>query len=242
MPATFTIAPSGARLPFSTTTPPVGDIAFDTGRTTSCLGREAHIGEVFGDRPAGHGHAVAVQIAAVEQRLHQHRHAADIVQIFHYVTSARLQVADIRRALEDFADRVQVEIDPGLVGDRWQVQTGIGRAAGRGDDGRGVFERFAGHDVARAQVAAQQLHDRLARRLGIGVARIVGRRRAGRAGQGQPDRLGHRGHRIRGEQPAARAGRGQATHSSSCSSSSVSLPTLCARPPRTRRRSSRPCP
>ena len=37
MPATFTIAPCGARLPFSTTTPPVGDIAFETGRTTSWL-------------------------------------------------------------------------------------------------------------------------------------------------------------------------------------------------------------
>ena len=31
MPATFTIAPSGARLPFSPTTPPVGEIGFDTG-------------------------------------------------------------------------------------------------------------------------------------------------------------------------------------------------------------------
>ena len=35
MPATFTMAPSGARFPRSPTTPPVGVIGFDTGRMTS---------------------------------------------------------------------------------------------------------------------------------------------------------------------------------------------------------------
>ena len=35
-PATFTIAPSGARLPLSPTTPPVGVIGADVGTTTSC--------------------------------------------------------------------------------------------------------------------------------------------------------------------------------------------------------------
>ena len=35
MPATFTIAPSGARLPFRPTTPPVGVIGLSAGRTTS---------------------------------------------------------------------------------------------------------------------------------------------------------------------------------------------------------------
>ena len=38
MPATLTIAPSGASEPFKPTTPPVGDRGLDTGRMTSCLG------------------------------------------------------------------------------------------------------------------------------------------------------------------------------------------------------------
>ena len=38
MPATFTIAPSGARLPCRPTTPPVGVIGLSAGRTTSWSG------------------------------------------------------------------------------------------------------------------------------------------------------------------------------------------------------------
>ncbi len=148
-----------------------------------------------------------MQIAAVEQRLHQHRHAADIVQILHHIAAARLQIADIGGALADFAKCVQIEIDAGLVGDRRDVQSAIGRAAGGGDHGRGVLDRLASDDVARADVPAQQFHDRLPRGLGIGVARIIGRRGAGRAGQGEADRLRHAGHRVGGEEAAARAGR-----------------------------------
>ena len=170
--------------------------------------REDHILQVFSDRLTGDRHAIAVQIAAVEQGLHQHRHAADIVQILHHVPSARLEIADIRGALADLAEIMQVELDAGLVGDRRQMQSAIGRAAGRGDDCRGVFERLAGDDVARPNVALDQFHHRPARGLRVGVARIVWRRRAGRARQCQPDRLGNAGHRVGGEETAARTRRG----------------------------------
>src|ERR1700751_4240178 len=70
MPATLTMAPSGARLPFRPTTPPVGG-------TDHVLPRiPFHAAQVLGDRAAGDGHAVAVQVAVVEQGFHQERHAA----------------------------------------------------------------------------------------------------------------------------------------------------------------------
>ena len=130
------------------------------------------------------------------------------MQILHHIAAAGLQIADIGRALADLAESVQVEIDARFVGDRRQMQPAIGRTAGGGDHGRGVLDRLAGDDVARANVAAQQFHDRLTRGLGIGVARVVGRRGAGRAGQREADRLGDAGHRVGGEEAAARAGRG----------------------------------
>src|SRR3954453_9363175 len=89
------------------------------GRSDDVLpGWEDHVLEVLGDGFAGHGDAVAMQVAAVEQRLHQDRHAADLVQVFHHVFAARLEVADIGRAGEDAADLGQVKIDPGFGGDR----------------------------------------------------------------------------------------------------------------------------
>ena len=155
MPATFTIAPSGARLPFRPTTPPVGDSGLSAGRTTSWSGFHFTLFEVLGDRPAGHGHAVAVQEAVVEQRLHQQRHAASLEHVLGDIAAARFQVGDIGCPLEDLGDVEQVELDAAFVGDRRQMQRRVGRAAGGGDDGRGILQRLAGDDVARADVAAR---------------------------------------------------------------------------------------
>jgi len=57
-----------------------------------------------------------------------------------------------------------------IVGDRRNVQAAIGRAAGCGDDHRGVLDRFARDDVARANVTSEQFHNRLAGLLGKFVA------------------------------------------------------------------------
>ena len=56
-------------------------------------------------------------------------------------------------------------------------------------------------------LARDQIHDLLARRRAETVADLVGRRRAGRIRQRQPDRLGDRRHRVGGELRAAGAGR-----------------------------------
>ena len=148
-----------------------------------------------------------MQVAAIEQRLHQHRHAADIVEVLHHIAPAGLQIGDVGGAPKDLADIVQIKFDADLVGHCRQMEPGIGRAAGGGNDGRGIFERLAGDDVARAQIAAHEVHHCAARGFGEGVARVIGRRRARRAGQCQTDRLGDAGHRVGGELATARAGR-----------------------------------
>ena len=103
-----------------------------------------HAFEVFGDRPARDGNAISVQVAIVEQRLHQKRYAANFEHVFGNITAARLQIRDIRSLFEDFRNVEQVELDAAFVGDRRQVQRSIGRPAGGGDDGGGVLQRSRG--------------------------------------------------------------------------------------------------
>ena len=229
------MAPPGASLPLQPDDA-AGRGDRIAGRTDDVLvGREHDVGQILGDRLAGDGHAVAVQIAAVEQRLHQHRHAADLAQVLGDVAAAGLQVGDVGRALEDLGNVVQVELDartharsPADAGRHWSSRRRRRRP-------RGVLQRLAGDDVARADVALEQVHHRLARGLGIGVAALIGRRSAGRAGQRQADRLGDAGHGVGGELAAAGAGRRAGDASSSCRSSSAHLAgAMRRRPPRTR--------
>ena len=112
------------------------------------------------------------------------------------------------RVAEDRRHVVQVELDAALVRDRGQVQSTVGRAArGRDHAGR-VLQALQGDDVARADAVREQIHDRLAGLLGPLVARLVGCRRASRAGQREADRLGDAGHGVGGELAAAGASRG----------------------------------
>ena len=164
--------------------------------------RELHALQVLADRLAGHGHAVAVEVAALEQRLHQNRHAADLVHILGDVFAARFHVGDIGRLAEDVGDVLQGEVDSGLVGDRRQVQRGIGRAARAATTSRRSRAPFwsrcrAGGCPSRSAASPP------ARGFGVGVAAIVGRRRSGRTGQRQADRLRYAGHGVGGELAAA---------------------------------------
>ena len=234
MPATFTIAPVGREIALE---------ADDAAGRAQWLVRRAHdvlvrvplhAGEVLGDRPAGDGHAVAVQIAVVEQRLHQQRHAAGFEHVLGDIAPARLQIGDIGRALEDLGDVEQVELDAALMRDGRQMQRRIGRAAGGRDHRRRILQRLAGDDVARADVARDQFHDLLAGGRAEAVANLVGRRRAGRIRQRQADRLGDARHGVGGELGAAGAGRrtGDALELVEIGSPTCCRRNIC-RPPRT---------
>ncbi len=163
------------------------------------------------DRPAGDGQATTVDMTAFDQRADHHGGAADVVDVLGGVFAARTQIADQGRAREHLADIVDGEGDAGLVGERRQMQRGIGRAAGGGDDGRAVFQRLARDDFARQRSAPlQHLHHqapgaaRDLRALGIdaGNHRHVGHR--------QPHRLGNHRHGVGGELSGAGADRRQA--------------------------------
>ena len=126
------------------------------GRITSWSGFELHVLQVLGDRLAGDGHAVAVQKAAVEQRLHQHRHAARFPHVLGDVIG---RPASGRRdracCLKISATSNRSNLMPASCAIAGRCSAGVGRAAGGGDDHGGVLERLAGADVARADVAAR---------------------------------------------------------------------------------------
>ena len=221
------MAPSGARLPDQP-----DDAA---GRRDRRLDREDHLAvrlardvvELLADGAAAGGDAVPWISPAFAQLLQHHRHAAGLEEVLGDVFAARLEVDEVGGVAEDVADVLQGELDPRLVGDGRQVQPAVGRAAGAGDDARGVLQALAGHDVAGADVLLQQPHHRDAARDRIGVAALVGRRRAGGVQQRQADRLGDAGHGVGGELPAAGARRGQATRSRMSSSASHIVPAWC---------------
>ena len=84
-----------------------------------------------------------MQQPGVEQRPHDDRDAADLVDVVHDVAAERLQVAEVRHLRADPVEVVEGQVDLGLAGDREQVQHGVGRAAERHHDGDGVLERLA---------------------------------------------------------------------------------------------------
>ena len=145
---------------------------------------------------------------ALHQLLHHHRHAAGLEEVLGHVLAAGLEVDEVGGVVEDVADVLEGEVDPGLVGDGRQVQAAVGRAAGAGDDAGGVLEALAGHDVAGADVLLEEAHHRDAAGGRVLVAALVGRRRAGGVEQREADRLGDAGHGVGGELAAAGAGRG----------------------------------
>ncbi len=158
--------------------------------------RQADSIEVLREAAACHGQALPMQEAAVEQGLQHHRHAADLVHVLGEIAAAGFQVGDERRALEHGGDVEDIERNARFVRHRRQMQSGVGRAAGRGDDGSRVLQGLAGDDIARSQPACEEIHHRLAGQFREPVARLVRRRRAGRAGQRQADRFGDVGHAV----------------------------------------------
>ena len=70
------------------------------------------------------------------------------VDVVHDVPAERLEVAEVRDLVADAVEVVEGQLDLGLVGDREQVQHGVGRAAEGHGDGDRVLERLLGQDVA----------------------------------------------------------------------------------------------
>src|SRR5207247_4979119 len=99
-------------------------------------------------------------------------------------------------------------LDAGRAGDREVMQHGIGRAAGRHDQGNGVLDGLARDDVARLEIFFYRLEQH-ARRLGcrIGLLRVGCRELRG-GEQAHAQRLERRAHGVRRVLTAAGADAG----------------------------------
>ena len=114
--------------------------------------------DLLAHRSAGRDDAVLVDEADLAQLFQNDRHTAGLVKILRDVFAAWPQAHEIRRVSKNVANVEQVEIDPRLVSDGGKVEAGVRRAARAGYDARGVLQRFAGNDVAGANVLFQQIH------------------------------------------------------------------------------------
>ena len=165
-------------------------------------------GEVFRQRLAGDGHAIAVEQALVEQILHQAAGAADRVQVFLHVLAARLQVGEVghppRHPLE--VGRLERHVHRAGHGD--QVEHGVGGAAENHHRHDGVFKAAPGHDVAGLEVEFQKATDRRARPLALIELAPIFRRDRCAVGQRHPQGLDRRGHRVGRVHAAAGTGTG----------------------------------
>ncbi len=169
------------------------------------------VGQTFGHGLAAHRHDVAVEEIVFEQVLEHHRHAADGVEVTHVVLPVRLGVGNVRHALGDLVEVVEFQRDARLVGDREQVQHGVGRSTECHHHRDGVLEGRLGHDGPRRDGPIKQVDHRESRIVGVLITARVngGHRRA--AEQRHAERLANARHRVRGEHaraaPLARAGR-----------------------------------
>ena len=171
---------------------------------------EVELVQLLGDRPAGDGHRVAVDESGVEKPADHDRHAALPVEVVHRLRPARLEVRDLRRPFGNFVELLDREVDPGLGGEREQVQHRVGGAADRDLQRDGVLEGLLREDVGGAEVVLDGPKHGLAGAAGDVVPGVGLGGCVGGAERRQPQRLGDRRHRVGGEHPAAgpRAGAG----------------------------------
>ena len=190
------------------TSPPVSFSGLLSGRTTCCPSVSLRLVRVLADGLAGDGLGVFVQDPGLFQPLQDDRDPAGGVQIRRDVLTARLQVAQQRRALADPVEVVDVQLDPHLLGHGEEMQDAVGRAAAARDRGDRVLERLAGDDVAGRLAAPEHVHHEPAGFLGdLDLVRVFGRDPRGK--RGDPEHLERHRHRVRGELAAAGAGAGR---------------------------------
>ena len=117
--------------------------------------RRIDVRQVLRHGLSGHRQHVAVQQARIEQCLHDHRHAADAINVVHDVAAERFDVGQVRDFRADPVEVGQRQFDLGLMRDGQQVQHGVGGTAERHHHRDGVLERLLGEDVAGGDTASQ---------------------------------------------------------------------------------------
>ena len=108
---------------------------------------------------AGDRHGVQMDEVARGELVHDGLNTSCRIQVFQEMGARRTQTAQVRRASADLVERLEIEIDSRLMGNGRHVKDGIGGAAEGHVHGNGVFESFAGGDIARAEVLVNQVED-----------------------------------------------------------------------------------
>ena len=147
------------------------------------------VGHVLGQGLACHGQAAAVENTPFQQHLVHGRDATDVVDVFHHVRAAGLQVGQEGDAVAHLLEVVEAQFDADGARHGDQVQHRVGRASQDRHHDHGVLEGGASHDCARLDVLLEKVADRVAGPQTLfALARILGRRRAA-VGQRQAQRL-----------------------------------------------------
>ena len=135
--------------------------------------------QILGNRLARDGEAVAVQQTRIEQAAHHHWNAAHTIHIAHHVPTERLNVREQRHLRADAVEVLDVKVDLGFMGDRQQMQDGIGRASEGHDHRDGVLEGLPRDDVARGNAETEQLDHGLTTLACVRVSTAIDGRRSG---------------------------------------------------------------
>jgi len=206
------MAPSGARLTLQAdhgaAGPAIAACRPDARRSWSRI--PFHVLHVLGHGAAGHGQAIAVHVAVIEQGIHQQRHAAGFEHVLGDIHGRPVSDRRCRASfLKISATSNRSNLMPHSCAIAGRCQRGVGRAARWRQPPAAAFSSALRVTMSRGRnVLVYEIHDHLAGEHAEPVADLVGRRRAGRVRQREPDCFRHGRHGVGGELRAAGAGRG----------------------------------
>ena len=166
--------------------------------------------DVLAQRFAGDGGNIQIQQALLGQLGLHGGDAACGVEVGHVSRTGGSQMAEVRGLGADLVEELQVDGDPGLVGDGQQVQHGVGGAAQRHITGERVADGALVDDLAGSDALIDHLHDGHTGVLGQLQTLRVDRRDGAVAGQGDADGLAQAVHAVGGVHAGAASAAGAA--------------------------------
>ena len=201
-------APSGARLPRRAISAPCSCCGACSGRMTSCqAGHAKGRHQLLAEGRAGHRQRIELQLFA--QGLHDDRHAAGAIEVFHVGCARGLESDEHGRALADVVEALQLEMNAEPASDGGQVDDGVGGAADGLQHAQGVVEGRVVHDARGSQAAVREGHGLDAAALSVALAFRVHGGDGCAARQHHAQGLAEAGHGAGGAHHAAGAGGGR---------------------------------
>jgi hypothetical protein len=165
------IAPLGARLPYSTATPPsaLNGSDLEVLQVTEPFGEEERITldvlQVLAERLAGDGETAEVQ--HFPELEHDRGNTSRVPEVLDRVAAGRLDVGEHGDPPVDAVEVVDGDLDARLPRDRREVQERVRRPADRGVQDDRVLERLAGQDAPRRQLVVDEVDELFAGRAGV---------------------------------------------------------------------------